>query len=113
MAHPKRGEVWMADLNPPRGHEQAGKRPVLIVSTDRFNSGPAGLVVVAPVTSKGKGIPWHVPIHPPDGGLTKPSFVMCEMVRSISKERLTKRTGEIADSTMEAVEDRLRILMDL
>ena len=43
---PNRGEIWLADLNPTRGHEQAGARPVLIISTNAFNHGPAGLVFV-------------------------------------------------------------------
>jgi mRNA interferase MazF len=47
---PNRGEIWLADLNPTRGHEQAGARPVLIISTDPFNYGPAGLVFVLPLT---------------------------------------------------------------
>src|SRR6185295_5268066 len=46
-----RGEVWLADLDPTRGHEQAGRRPVLIVSDDVFNAGAAELVVVLPMTS--------------------------------------------------------------
>ena len=51
MSSPARGEVWLADLNPVRGHEQAGRRPVLVVSEDLFNQGPAGLAVVLPLTS--------------------------------------------------------------
>ena len=39
MKLPSRGEIWMANLNPTRGHEQAGRRPVLIISTDTFNNG--------------------------------------------------------------------------
>ncbi|MDX2212140.1 MAG: type II toxin-antitoxin system PemK/MazF family toxin [Oculatellaceae cyanobacterium bins.114] len=46
MAQLVRGQVWLADLNPVKGHEQAGKRPCLIISVDLFNQGPAGLVVV-------------------------------------------------------------------
>ena len=45
---PNRGEIWMADLNPTRGHEQAGARPVLITSTNTFNHGSANLVFVLP-----------------------------------------------------------------
>ena len=47
---PSRGEIWTADLNPTGGHEQAGKRPVLIVSTDTFNHGAADLLFVLPLT---------------------------------------------------------------
>src|SRR3990170_1190644 len=50
MVAPGRGEVWMTDLSPVRGHEQAGRRPALIVSDTVFNQGPAGLVIVLPIT---------------------------------------------------------------
>ena len=113
MAEPLRGEVWLVDLNPTRGHEQAGKRPGLIVSVDLFNQGPAGLVVILPITTKAKGIPFHVEINISEGGLTKRSFIKCEDIRSIAKERLFKRVGRVSDETMEAVEDRLRILLNL
>ena len=45
MTTPLHGEVWLVDLNPTRGQEQAGKRPVLVVSTNGFNKSPADLVV--------------------------------------------------------------------
>ena len=108
-----RGEVWLADLNPVRGHEQAGKRPCLVISVDLFNQGASGLAVVLPITSKAKGIPFHVEINPPDGGLKVKSFVKCEDVRSISTERLEKRWGVVSLETLVQIEDRLRILMGL
>jgi len=113
MAEPLFGEVWLVDLNPTRGHEQAGKRPGLIVSVDLFNQGPAGLVVILPITTKAKGIPFHVEINISEGGLVKRSFIKCEEIRSIAKERLFKRMGRVSDETMKAVEDRLRILLNL
>jgi mRNA interferase MazF len=113
MAEPLRGEVWLVDLNPTRGHEQAGKRPGLIVSVDLFNQGPAGLVVILPITTKAKGIPFHVEINIPEGGLTQQGFIKCEDIRSIAKERLFKRVGRVSDETIEVVEDRLRILLNL
>ena len=73
MNPPGRGEVWLTDLNPTRGHEQAGRRPVLVVSDDLFNRGPAGLVIVLPMTSTLRGVPSHVPIDPPEGGLERRS----------------------------------------
>jgi mRNA interferase MazF len=103
----------MIDLDPIRGHERAGKRPSLIISDDVFNSGPAGLVIVLPLTTKPKGVRSHVPVQPPEGGLRKPSFIKCEDVRSVAIERLGKRLGIVSSTTMEAVALRLRILMDL
>jgi mRNA interferase MazF len=113
MPTPLRGEIWMIDLDPTRGHEQAGKRPALIVSDDVFNSGPAGLVIVLPLTSQAKGIRTHVAVQPPEGGLKKPSYIKCEDVRSVAVERLGKRLGTVSPAIMEAVAARLRILMDL
>jgi len=108
-----RGEVWLVDLDPTRGREQAGKCPALVVSVDPFNHGPAGLVVLLPVTSKAKGIPFHVPVHPPEGGLKTTSFIKCEDIRSVAKERLTRRLGTVTDVTLAAIDDRLRILLAL
>jgi mRNA interferase MazF len=108
-----RGEIWLADLNPVRGHEQAGRRPVLVVSVDPFNQSRADLVVVIPITSTLRGIPFHVPVQPPEGGLTNTSALLCEAVRSISKDRLISRWGSVLPATMATVEDRLRVLMGL
>ncbi len=110
---PSRGEIWMVNLNPTRGHEQAGVRPALVVSVDTFNHGPAGLVVVLQVTSRAKGIPLHVNVDPPEAGLGMKSFIKTEDVRSVSVERLTRRLGQVTDATMAQVEDRLSILFDL
>jgi mRNA interferase MazF len=110
---PSRGEIWLVDLNPVRGHEQGGKRPGLVVSVDLFNHGPAGLVVLLPVTTKKKGIPFHVEINPPEGGVQEKSFIKCEDIRSVSKERLAARIGAVSPNTMATVEDRLRILLNL
>ena len=113
MVRVARGDIWLVDLNPVRGHEQAGKRPCLIISVDLFNQGASGLAVVLPITSKEKGIPFHVELNPPEGGLKVRSFIKCEDVRSISIERLENRWGTVSLETLAAIEDRLRILMGL
>jgi mRNA interferase MazF len=110
---PARGEVWLADLDPTRGHEQAGRRPVLVVSENLFNQGPAGLVIVLPMTSTLRGVPSHVPVSPPEGGVRKATAILCDAVRSVSVERLVVRWGAVLPRTMTAVEDRLRILLRL
>lgn len=114
MASPAaRSEIWLADLNPVRGHEQAGRRPVLVVSVDAFNQSRADIVVVIPITSTLRPIPFHVVVQPPEGSLTNPSALLCEAVRSISKDRLVTRWGTVSPATMSQVEDRLRILLHL
>lgn len=113
MTTPSRGEVWTVNLNPARGHEQAGYRPGLVISVDTFNHGPAGLVVIIPITTKVKGIPFHVAINPPEGGVSKKSFIKCEDIRSVSTERLSKCLGPVSLKTLQAVEERVKILLDL
>jgi len=113
MPEPSRGEIWLVDLSPVRGHEPAGRRPGLVISVDPFNHGPADLVVIIPMTTKAKGIPFHVEVHPPEGGLDRVSFIKCEDVRSVSKARLVQQLGRVSRATLEGVEDRLRILLGL
>lgn len=110
---PSRGEVWEVDLSPVRGHEQGGRRPALIISSDRFNHGPAGLVVLLPVTTVDKRIPLHVAIDPPEGGLRRRSFAKPEDIRSVSRERLAKRVGAVSGRTMREVETHLRVVLEL
>lgn len=111
---PKRGEVWIVELDPIRGHEQAGTRPVLIVSADRFNSSAAQLVFVAPITRTDRKVPFHVPLAPPEGGLRHNSFVLCDAVRSISIERLVGQPwGRVSGATLDLVGRRLRMLLEL
>jgi mRNA interferase MazF len=105
--------VWLADLDPAFGHEQAWRRPVLIVSVDPFNAGLSGLTVVLPITSRLRNVPLHVVIKPPEGGLRVPSCILCDAVRSIDRRRLIDHWGVVTVATMAAVEDRLRRLQGL
>ena len=113
MTHPTRGEIWFLSLDPTKGREQAGSRPALIVSVDPFNHGPAELTIVVPLTSKFKGVPFHVQISPPEGGLTQTSFAKCEDVRSVSTTRLSRKLGKVSGKTMTEVGDKLRVLLGL
>ncbi len=107
-----RGEIWLADLNPTRGHEQAGQRPCLVISVDLFNQGPAGLGVVLPLTTKKKGVLWHV-VAPAESGLKVTSYIKCEDIRSISLERVSRRTGSVSASVLNAVEYRIARLLGI
>ena len=113
VSEPARGDVWQVDLNPTQGREQSGVRPALVISVDAFNAGPADLVVVLPITSRFKNIPFHVEVTPPEGDLTMTSYIKCEDVRSVAKGRLMHRYGAVSSATLEAVADRLKILLDL
>ncbi len=113
MARPSRGDVWLADLNPVRGHEQAGRRPVLVVSDDGLNHSRAGVAFVVPLTTHDRRMPQHVRIDPPEGGIRDASFAMCEHLRSVSVDRLTVLWGSVSPLTLGRVEDRLRMLLSL
>lgn len=109
----KRGEIWFADLNPVIGNEQAGKRPVLIISVDAFNLGGARMVVAVPFTKHDKQQPLHVKVKAGEAGLSLDSFIKIEDIRGISKERLINKIGEVGEKTMEEVEIRLKRLLGL
>lgn len=111
MTAPKQGEVWRLDLNPTRGHEQSGRRPALVLSVDKFNAGPAGMVIIAPLTSVDKRQPLHVRIEPPEGGVRETSYAKAEDVRSVSSERLVDRWGSVERSTLRAVTRRVALLI--
>src|SRR5262245_55664205 len=104
MADPSRGEIWLGDLGPTRGHEQSGARPLLILSVDPFNSGPADLVIVLPLTSTIRGIPAHILVNPPEGGLRRPSVVLCDAFRSVTKDCLSNCWGALSPGTMATIE---------
>jgi mRNA interferase MazF len=96
-----------------RGREQRGRRPALVVSTDRFNRGPAELLMVLPITKVSRDIPSHVPLPSAASGLDHDSFIICEQVRCIARERLARRIGVAPTDAMARVAFLLRVLMDL
>lgn len=110
---PSRGEIWRIDLDPVRGHEQGRIRPALIVSNDILNHGHSGLVTIVPITTKPKPIRSFLRIEPTEGGLRQVSFIICDQLRTISKDRLLKRLSRASVSTLTEVEQRLRFLLDL
>lgn len=111
---PSRGEIWFVNLNPTVGHEQAKTRPCLVISNDAFNHGYAHLHVILPLTSKNKNNPLHVRIPQGEAELEKESFVLCDQMRTVSRQRFKGRSfGSISDETLEVIEDRVRILLNL
>jgi mRNA interferase MazF len=102
--------VWYVDLDPIRGHEQAGQRPAVVISVDRFSGSVAELAIVVPLTTTDFANPLHVPIAPPEGDVRVPSWAMPEMVRSISRERLVQRWGTVRPATLQRIVDRVHLL---
>lgn len=110
---PFRGQIWIVTLDPTKGHEQAGTRPYLVVSVNKFNHSRAELVVVVPITTSDKRIPSHVRVPQGEAGLSEVSFIKCEEVRCISRDRLRDSLGSVAAETLAAVEERMRIILGL
>lgn len=75
----KQGDLYWVSLNPTKGHEQQGRRPVIVVSNDLVNS-KLVLALVVPITSAERGIPLHIKI---DEGLPIKGFVKCEEIRAV------------------------------
>ena len=109
----QRGEVWLVDLDPIEGREQAGRRPALVVSVDTFNASAAELVSVLPITSKARALRTRIEITPPEGGLSVTSYVIGEQLRTISTRRLLKPLGKVSATTMARVGDVVRVLLGL
>src|SRR4030042_293503 len=111
----KRGDIWVVDWSPGRGSEQTGMRPALVIQTGAANRNPHYLnTIVLTVSSKGKEVPFHIPIHPSaENGLEMPSFVKCEQVLTISKERLVRRLGYIEKEQFDAVAIAIRRVLEL
>jgi mRNA interferase MazF len=100
----RRGDVVVADLSPVIGHEQGGRRPVVVLSPVAYNAWPIGMVIIAPITSVDRRLRHHVRIGP-EAGLRGPSFVMPEYVRAISQRRLAERPlGSAEHETLHEVE---------
>jgi len=108
------GDVWLADLSPVIGSEQAGRRPVVIVSGPLHLSLPHAVVFVVPVTSRNRGLRHQIPITSQSSGLSKlPSFTRPEDTRAVAYQRLDHRLGAITPGELAAVRRVLRAFLDL
>ena len=111
-----RGDIYQADLDPTQDSEQAGKRPVLIVSRDGINrSSP--LVVIVPITKftpKKKIYPsQHLVKADSKNGLTQNSIIKCEQIRAIAKSRLSRKWGSLSEEDLAKVATALKIVLSL
>ncbi len=111
MPRVKRGEIWWADLYPPKGSEQRGHRPVLVISNDQLHRIPLGLLWILPLTTSDYGVPNHVEVSPPEANIPEPSFVMCEQIRTITEERLDGKIGGLERDTLAEVDQKVRWLL--
>jgi mRNA interferase MazF len=96
------GDVLLADLDPVAGHEQGGRRPVLVLSGPSYNELRNGQLIVAAITSRERGLPFHIPVGT-NGGLRLPSWVQSETVRAISAQRVVRQLGHARPETVAEV----------
>jgi mRNA interferase MazF len=106
MARILRGEVRWADLNPTRGREQAGFRPVLVLSQDVFNE-RSGTVVAVSITSQPQRAEFPLAFELQSLRLPKPSWVKISQIRTLSVERIGKRIGRVSVEELDRVVDGL------
>ncbi len=107
----KKGQIFLADLNPVQGSEQGGVRPVVVIQNNIGNKF-SPTVIVAAITGKlKKDIPTHVKLN--SLGLAKKSTVLLEQIRTIDKSRLIERIGKTTDEELKIIEEALRVSVDV
>lgn len=103
MARILRGDIIWADLNPAKGREQTGKRPVLILSRDVFNERSSTVIAVALTSQEPKaGFPLTLKLNSTTK-LLKNSWVKISQIRTLSVERLSKKIGTALPEELEAI----------
>jgi mRNA interferase MazF len=102
MARILRGDVRWADLNPVRGHEQAGRRPVLVLSHDVFNQ-RSGTVIVVALTSQEPRAAFPLTLESKATGLTKPSWIKISQIRTLSVDRIGQRIARASEEELSRV----------
>lgn len=102
MARILRGEIRWADLNPVRGHEQSGLRPVLILSHDVFNE-RSGTVIAVAITSQPQSAGFPLTQELRSGNLPKQSWIKISQIRTLSTERIGKLIGRVSEEELNQV----------
>ena len=110
----RRGEIYYADLSPVIGSEQGGIRPVLIVQNDVGNKYSPTVIAAAITSQKYKTrLPTHISVNTDNCGLQKDSVVLLEQVRTLDKQRLKERMGNLPDSEMNKINKALSVSFGL
>ena len=106
---PKRGDVVWISFSPQMGHEQAGHRPALTLSSESYNR-KAGLALVCPITTKAKGYPFEVPLPP---GLKTSGVVLSDQARSFDwQARNAQFSCKVPATTLDEVLRRLDAVLN-
>lgn len=110
----KRGEIYWVDLGTGRGSERRGFRPVLVIQNEVGNRYSPTTIVAALTTRVAKRqLPTHVELREGEGGLDESGLVLCEQLRTLAKERLGRRAGQLSTLRMGEVNEALEISLDL
>lgn len=109
----RRGEIFMADLGEPVGHEQALRRPILLVNAQPWLDASPPVVMGLPITRTRRPNPTHVEIEPGASALKEISYIKCEDLRAIPPMRLGRRFGRVDETVLFRVEVVLRRLLVL
>ncbi|MBN1367494.1 MAG: type II toxin-antitoxin system PemK/MazF family toxin [Dehalococcoidales bacterium] len=111
MAGILRGEIRWADLNPGRGREQVGLRPVIIISHDIFNE-RSGTVIAMAITSQPQKAGFPLTLELKSGNLPKRSWVKISQVRTLSTERIGNLIGRLSQEELILIIDGLNEIID-
>jgi mRNA interferase MazF len=106
------GVVAWASLEPVRGREQGGHRPVLVVASSGYLDAVTTLVIILPITAVDRGWPNHIRVEGPSG-LDRPSWIMSEQPRTLSRDRLTGIAGQVSDTCLAEIRTWLGDFLDL
>ena len=110
MARILRGDIVWADLNPVRGREQAGLRPVLILSENVFNE-HSGTVIAVAITSQPQRAGFPLTYELVGSGLPKPSWVKISQIRTLSIERIGKKIGKVKPEELDTIIEGLNEIL--
>jgi len=103
----RQGEIWFANLNPTKGSEQSGFRPLVIISGNMLNE-HLQVVITCPLTTKIKNYKGNVVLQPNEyNKITQPSEILIFHIRSVSKERLVRRIGNISSDELAIIKQGL------
>ena len=106
---PLRGDIVWLEFNPQAGHEQAGRRPALVISPKIYNQ-KAGLALFCPITSQIKGYPFEVKIP---ANLKIEGVILCDQIKSLDwKMRKAKKICKIPSNTLDDVIARIKTLIE-
>jgi mRNA interferase MazF len=107
------GEIWLAELDPIVGHEQGGRRPVVVVSSNGLHALPINMIVVVPLTSHDRGLVTQPRVSGTESGLRQASFARPEDMRAVDAGRLQRRLGQVRSEDLAEIRKVMRYFLDL